>query len=457
MLTFMQSLFKKCKQPVPEPEYIIEHGIDKSHISVHAVKVINRLVDAGFSAYLVGGAVRDTILGLQPKDFDVATDAHPEQVKALFKNSLLIGRRFKLVHVRFGREIIEVATFRAGTLASGAKLDKQRIGRKGMLLRDNHYGKIHEDVWRRDFTINALYYDLQQDRVIDYCGGFADLAAKRIRVIGDPQVRYREDPVRMIRALRYAAKLDCTIDSEAAQHIHAEDAGFSEVSPDRVFVEIVKTFYSGFALRAYDTLDEYGFILVLFPQLSAIFSGTAKGYRFGQDLIRAALYHTDRRYRAGKPLSSAYIFVVFLWPLVQHQLYKSGKAPGSFMDKLRQAIATTLNSYAGPIALPKAIAETCETVWMLQYQLVYREEERISEVTTHSKFRMAYDFLHLRAQAGEDVYMLAMWWHDYSIADAEQQASMVTAYTEKTQRIRAKHSRERRDGKRPRRQRKQSS
>jgi poly(A) polymerase len=449
MLRFMQGLFSKCKQPVPEPEYITDHGIDQSHISIHAIKVINRLVDAGFSAYLVGGAVRDTLLGLHPKDFDVATDAHPEQVKALFNNSLLIGRRFKLVHVRFGREIIEVATFRSDSATT--KGDKHRIGRKGMLLRDNHYGKIHEDIWRRDFTVNALYYDLQRDCVLDYCGGFADLAAKRIRVIGDPQVRYREDPVRMIRALRYAAKLGFTLDHETAKHIQAQDAGFDEVSPDRVFVEIVKTFYGGFALQAYDKLDEYGFLSVLMPQVTAVLSGKAKGYRYGMDLIQAALYNTDKRYHSRKPLSTAYLFVVLLWPVVQHHLYKAGKAPGSFMDKLRQAIDATLSAHRGPVSLPKAIAETCEAIWLLQYQLVYREQERIVDVTTHPKFRMGYDFLLLRAQAGEDIYMLANWWHDYTQASEVQQAEMVTAYTEKTQRMRAKHGRDKRDNKRHRR------
>ena len=446
MFTFMQSLFSKCKQPIPEPEYITDHGIDASHISIHAIKVINRLVDAGFSAYLVGGAVRDTLLGLQPKDFDVATDAHPEQVKALFNNSILIGRRFKLVHVRFGREIIEVATFRAS--ATSNKADKHRIGRKGMLLRDNHYGKIHEDIWRRDFTVNALYYDLQRDCVLDYCGGYADLAAKRIRVIGDPQVRYTEDPVRMIRALRYAAKLDFSLDNETAKHIHAEHAGFTEVSPDRVFIEMVKTFYGGFALQAYDKLDEHGFLSVLLPQVTALLSGQAKGYRYGTDLIQAAFYNTDKRYHSRKPLSTAYLFVVLLWPVVQHHLYKTGKAPGNFMDKLRQAITTTLSARNGPIALPKAITETCETIWSLQYQLVYREQERIVDVVSNPKFRMAYDFLMLRAQAGEEVYMLANWWYDYTQADEEKQADMVTAYTEKTQRMRAKHGR---DNKRPRR------
>lgn len=446
MFTFMQSLFSKNKQPIPEPEYITEHGINKSHISVHAVKVINRLVDAGFSAYLVGGAVRDILLGLQPKDFDVATDAHPEQVKAIFDNSILIGRRFKLVHVRFGKEIIEVATFRASDVTS--KNNKHCIGKKGMLLRDNHYGKIHEDIWRRDFTVNALYYDLQRDCVLDYCGGFADLAAKHIRVIGDPEVRYMEDPVRMIRALRYAAKLGFTLDNETAKHIYAKHAGFDEVSPDRVFVEMVKTFYGGFALQAYDKLAEHGFLSILLPQVTAILQGKTKGYRYGVDLIQTALYNTDQRYHSRKPLSTAYLFVVLLWPLVQHHLYKMGKAPGNFMDKLRQAIAVTLSAHSGPIALPKAITETCEMIWSLQYQLVYREQERIVEVISHPKFRMAYDFLMLRAQAGEDVYMLANWWYDYTQASEEQQAEMVTVYTEKTQRMRAKHGR---DNKRPRR------
>ncbi|MBT4803417.1 MAG: polynucleotide adenylyltransferase PcnB [Legionellales bacterium] len=442
MIKCLRAWFKS-KDNTPEPKRFSDHEINPGLYSKNAVKVIKDLSSAGFKAYLVGGAVRDALVGISPKDFDVATDAHPEQVKKIFRNSILIGRRFKLVHVRFGREIIEVATFRSGDQGSCFGKEKRLFGKKGLLLRDNIYGAIDDDVWRRDFTINSLYYDAINNQVLDYTGGMDDLKAKRVKVIGDPVARYKEDPVRMIRAIRYAAKLDFKIEKKTDSAIRAHKDLFENVSPDRVFVEIIKTFYGGFALKAFDKLAEYDFINLLFPKVYKIMTGKLKGYNYTDMLISRALYNTDIRYKSKKPLSTAFIFVVFLWPVLQHNLYKLSKADGAFINKVKQAIKETLKNHDGPISIPKGIAETCEHVWLLQFKLMYREDGKIQDVLDNPKFRMAYDFLVLRAQAGEEVYNLASWWNDFIAADDEKKSNMILSYTERAKSMRAKHDKPR--------------
>ncbi|MEE3002876.1 MAG: polynucleotide adenylyltransferase PcnB [Pseudomonadota bacterium] len=446
MMKFLRKFVQKKDEntlPKVQPNIITESNIDTAKISRNAIKVIKGINNAGFKAYLVGGAIRDLLLGKQPKDFDIVTDAHPNQVKEIFKNSILIGRRFKLVHVRFGNDIIEVATFRSAVKNDKQKSEKFLFGKKGLILRDNVFGTIDDDVWRRDITINACYYDLATDSIIDYTGSMADIKSRQIRVIGDPETRYAEDPVRMLRALRYAAKLDFSLEKATSLAIHSQKNLFASVSPDRLFVEVMKTFYGGFALKAYDKLQEYNLFSLLFPQLAKVLSGELRGYKFTESLLLRALFNTDLRYNSGKSLSTSYIFIVFMWPILQHNLYGLSKKNLNFSAKVRQAIAETLEKQESPIAIPKNIIETCEDVWKLQFSMVYREESKINDTLNHPKFRMAYDFLLLRAQAGEEVYNLATWWHDFVESEDEAKANMILTYTEKTKNNRDRYAKPR--------------
>jgi poly(A) polymerase len=446
MIGFLQKIFSREEAPARfDPEIIQNKEINTTKISKHAITVIENINNSGFKAYLVGGAIRDLLLGMQPKDFDVVTDAHPEQVKGACRNSILIGRRFKLVHVRFGREIIEVATFRA---AAKSQSDRQLFGKKGLLIRDNIFGTIDDDVWRRDFTINALYYDISANTITDYTGGYEDLKQRKIKVIGNAVERYTEDPVRMLRAIRYAAKLDFAIESDTSTAIESCKALFTHVSPDRLFVEVMKTFYGGFAIKAYSKLQEYDFFSILFPKLQEVIDGRAKGYKFSEMLIERSLYNTDLRYNNDQSLSSSYLFVVFFWPVLQHNLYKLSKTSMSFGAKVNKAIELTLNSKDNPISLTKNVIDTCTEVWLLQFKLVYREESKINDSYEHPKFRMAYDFLLLRAQVGEEVYSLATWWHDFLAADEKVKSEMIYSYTEKTKNSRERNARGRNSNRR---------
>ncbi|HLT43454.1 MAG TPA: polynucleotide adenylyltransferase PcnB, partial [Luteimonas sp.] len=291
------------------------HNISRKDISPNAVRVLYRLRDAGFAACLVGGAVRDLLVGGKPKDFDIATDATPEEVKSLFRNCRLIGRRFRLAHVVFGREIIEVATFRANTDDGSGDRELHEGGR---LLRDNVYGTIEEDAVRRDFTANALYYAIEDFSVRDYVGGFEDVRNRVLKLIGDPEARYREDPVRMLRAVRLAAKLDFSIDPATAEPLPRLAPLLRESAPARLFEECLKMFLSGHAEASFLGLEKHGLLAALFPETAAALAANRSGAL--RRMLVEGLRGTDARVAAGEPVSPAFLFALLLWPAYCRQL-----------------------------------------------------------------------------------------------------------------------------------------
>lgn len=399
-----------------------DHVISRANVSEHALKVLYRLKSAQYQAYLVGGCVRDLLLGLHPKDFDVATDARPEQVKALFSNCRLIGRRFLLAHVLFGRDLIEVATFRgAGDAEENSTVVDADTGR---LLRDNVYGSMEEDAWRRDFTVNALYYNIQDFAIYDYVGGLEDLQQRVLRLIGEPQLRYREDPVRMLRAVRLAAKLDFTIEAASARGILELGHLLDDISSARLFDEFQKLFFAGHAVRTFEMLREYGLFGRLFPQTEAMIR------RQGEQGVAFALAHqamegTDARIAQAKPVTPAFLLAALLWPAVNEQqteLMAQGVPPH---DALNRAAAAVADRASERISIPKRYRLPMMEIWQLQSRLLQRRSRRSLQLLARPRFRAAYDFLLLRAQVGEVPQELAQWWTQIQTLDQEAQLAMI--------------------------------
>ncbi len=382
-----------------------EHSISRASISESALKVLYRLKDAGYQAHLVGGGVRDLLLGREPKDFDVATDATPEQVKAVFRSCRLIGRRFRLAHVRFGRDIIEVATFR-----SLRELDdpEDRVSADGMILADNTYGTIEEDAIRRDFTINALYYNIADFSLIDYAGGLRDLREGRIRLLGDPESRYREDPVRMLRAARFAAKLGFQIDPASEAPIYAIGNMLDNVPPARLYEEVLKLFLGGTAVGTFEKLRHYDLFECLFPHTEEALSH--EEHEFPLTLVLKGLENTDTRIAEGKPVTPAFLFAVLLWEPVRRlaeQRQSRGEAPHS---ALQEAASTVLERQIQRVSIPRRFSVPMREIWGLQSRFAQTKGKRPQRLATHPRFRAAYDFLLLRAAAGEAEPDLADWW-----------------------------------------------
>jgi poly(A) polymerase len=400
-----------------------EHSVSRRNISESALKVLNRLDRAGYKAYLVGGGVRDILLGLEPKDFDIATDAHPEQIRELFRNSRLIGRRFRLAHVRFGREVIEVATFRAG---HDGDEDGASIDDSGRILRDNVYGDIDEDVWRRDFTVNALYYNISDYSIVDYVGGVEDIRARRLRLIGDPEVRYREDPVRMLRAIRFASKLELQIDTATREAFDRYGHLLQEIAPARLFDESLKLFHSGHGLETLEALLQYGLFGYLFPLAEQSFEADPCAYK----LIGAAAGNTDERLAESKSVTPAFIFAAILWGAVRtrHDLLQADGLDES--EAFRVAAEEVIAEQVRRVAIPRRFTTIVREIWFLQPRLVRRTRKRAGKLLEHPRFRAAYDFLLLRAEAGEPVAELGQWWTDLQEADAAGRETMLAALTE---------------------------
>lgn len=399
-----------------------EHNISRRFISQAALKVLYRLDGAGYRACLVGGGVRDLLLGREPKDFDIATDAQPEQVRELFRNSRLIGRRFRLAHVRFGREIIEVATFRAPHEAADSAAQTSDEGR---ILRDNVYGSIDDDVWRRDFTINALYYDIHDFSVIDYADGVEDLKRGTLRLIGDPELRYREDPVRMLRAVRFAAKLGFTIESGTAHPLATMGHLLEEISPARLFDEMLKLFHGGAAVETYEMLRQYGLFAHLFPLAEAALAHQQGG--FPAILIQRALANTDQRINAGKSVTPAFLVAALLWDALDAERQRLEAANVPEHDALGLAADTVVSQQVARVAFPRRFTQMTREIWALQSRLLRRTPKRVEKLMDHPRFRAAYDFLVLRAEAGEPVQEDADWWTRYQEADDAERSAMCGA------------------------------
>lgn len=400
------------------------HNVSRRHIHDGALKVIARLRAGGFQAYLVGGSVRDLLLGGRPKDFDVATDATPEQIRELFRNSRIIGRRFKIVHVRFGPEIIEVTTFRGGH-DNEAALDKRHANRSedGMLLRDNVFGSIEEDAVRRDFTVNALYYTTEDFSVRDYTGGMADLEARVIRLIGNPETRFREDPVRMLRAVRFAAKLDFTIHADTLAPMERLAPLVAAVPPARLFDEMLKLFMAGHAERTYALLETYGLFTVLFPDTAAAFD--EPGGERQETLLRLALRNTDRRVAEEKPVTPAFLFAALLWPalLDERTRLEHGGMPGALA--IQQAASTVLERQQRITAIPRRFSLPAREIWELQWRLPSRQPRRIERLLEHPRLRAAYDFLLLREEVGEELDGAGAWWTRFLAAEEEERPQLL--------------------------------
>jgi poly(A) polymerase len=405
-----------------------QHSISRAHISPNALKVLYRLKEAGYQSFLVGGAVRDLLLGGTPKDFDVATNAHPQEVRSLFRNCRLIGRRFHLAHVRFGYEIVEVATFRAAhtTADEDNAIDEgghRVLDARGRILRDNLYGTIEEDIWRRDFTANALYYNIEDFSVWDYCGGFEDCQSGVLRLIGDPATRYREDPVRMLRAMRFAAKLNFRLHEDTAAPIRELAWMLDGVPPARLFDEVNKLFLAGTALRAFLLLEEFDLLDHLLPPLAdALASRDADMTR---RIVEIGLKGTDERVAAEKSVTPTFLFAVLLWPAIQQLCASRPAAPGSELQELQSACDIVVSRQQARVAIPKRFTLPLREVAGLQARLMRRDGRRALRVLDHPRFRAAYDFLLLRAAAGEVDPELADWWtHIQTVTPDERIAAV---------------------------------
>lgn len=405
-----------------------EHGIDRKLISSAALKTTQELQKSGFRAYVVGGAVRDLLLKRTPKDFDIATDATPEQVHRIFRRSRIIGRRFRLVHVMFGAETIEVSTFRGNHLATG---DAAHVSDSGRILRDNVFGSHEEDAVRRDFTANALYYDPQSEEVWDFHHGLPDLKAGMLRMIGDPDTRYREDPVRMLRAVRLSAKLGLKLHKATEEPIPRLADLLQDVPPSRVFDEMLKLFLSGHAMDSARALREHGLHHGLLPMLDVVLEQP-----LGESFVTLALQNTDERVLQDKPVSPAFLFASLLWHevLAAWQKYQAqGEKP---IPALVQAMQEVSNVQAEKLAITKRFSVNMMEIWSLQPRLEQRSGQRPYRLLEHPRFRAGYDFLLLRGQSGEVPMELPEWWDKFARANAEEREAMLLPNTEPKKRRR---------------------
>jgi poly(A) polymerase len=396
--------------------------IDTSLVSINALKVLKRLTESGFQAYLVGGSVRDLLLGKSPKDFDVSTDAHPEQVRELFRNSRMVGKRFRIVHVRFGREIVEVATFRASREAVDSNLETSD---GGMILSDNDYGTFEEDVFRRDFTINGLYYNADDNKVTDLVDGLTDLKNKVIRLIGEPTARYREDPVRMLRAMRFAAKLDFTFEPATGDPIRELGHLLQDVPAARLFEEFLKLFMSGQALSTHTLMEQYDIFQWLFPG-----SRNHKEPERSTRLTELALQSTDRRISEDLPVTPAFIIAAILWqPFIEEREAQEEKGLSS-VDATWEAGNRVLAAQQLLVSIPKRFSIPAREIWNLQFRLPIRNGKRAESLVSHKRFRAAYDFLLLREESGEPLEGLGAWWTQYQEKDGDGRQEMVQSLGE---------------------------
>ncbi|MFZ5723848.1 MAG: polynucleotide adenylyltransferase PcnB [Pseudomonadota bacterium] len=466
LVGFMRRVFRPKAAAAPKPELRViprdAHHVSRKDISPHALKVLYRLKDAGYEAYLVGGGVRDLLLGGHPKDFDVATDATPEQVRKVFNNCRIVGRRFRLAHVLFGRDVVEVATFRAGhetedpgdddhddmhdgqapdeTPADderpvGRRERRDRIrnersardtpgavhGSTGMILRDNVWGNVEQDAIRRDFTVNALYYNVVDFSIHDYVGGMRDLEKKKLRLIGDPETRYREDPVRMLRAARFAAKLHFTVDDATAAPIATLKPLLQHIPPARLFDESLKLLLAGYGRASWEWLERFGLDEILFPDVADTARRNANARRF----LLAALDNSDRRIADGKSVTPAFLFAALLWPEVcrrYNRLLTEGVAD---IPAMAQAGQQVLDEQCRILAIPRRFSTPAREIWEMQLRLPRRGGRRAEAMLANPRFRAAYDFLLLREAAGPlagepaDAFAekLGDWWHEYQQAD----------------------------------------
>lgn len=431
MLQRLKRLFgRKPSRPTEIPRKVpASRHIPHSAISGGAREVVAKLVAAGHQAFIVGGCIRDTLLGHPSKDFDVATSATPEEVKHLFRRARIVGRRFRIVHVHVGRELVEVTTFRAshGTSphanATPHSSEQARRSQRGMLLRDNVFGSLEEDAERRDFTINAIYYDPQRDELLDFVGGIEDIASRTLRIIGDPATRFREDPVRMLRAARFVAKLDFALDPATAAPLAKLHALLREIPPARLFDEVLKLLMTGRALATYEALSRYLLFQHLFPDTAAAIASDSRWDAF----VRQALINTDIRIKNDQRVTPAFLFAALLWPAVAASgAWTRGPGPQETLA-LQQAAADVLTREMRHIAIPRRFSAPAREIWELQPRLERRSGRRAWQLMEHPRFRAAYDFLLLREQSGEELGGLGAWWTRFQTAGEAEREQMAAA------------------------------
>ncbi|WP_237332962.1 polynucleotide adenylyltransferase PcnB [Zobellella iuensis] len=402
-----------------------QHGISRRQISDNALKVLYRLNKAGFEAYLVGGGVRDLLLGRQPKDFDIATNATPEQVKQLFSNCRLVGRRFRLAHVLFGRDVIEVATFRGHHHQVNTNKHVSAQSSEGMLLRDNVYGTIEEDAERRDFTVNALYYNIADFSVLGFAGGLKDLEARRLELIGDPETRYREDPVRMLRAVRFSAKLDLAISPRTEAPIQGLAPLLADIPPARLFEETLKLFLAGQGLETYRQMQHYGLFAPLFPETAEVMG--RGNNRYGR-FIELALANTDERIAQDLRVTPAFLYAALLWGPVEVRTQEFVNDGGlGYYDAFMLAADEVIGRQVKTVAVPRRFSTVVRDIWQLQERLPKRAGKRPHRLLEHPKFRAGYDFLLLRAELDPRLKELAEWWTDFQVANPVDQKRLSQA------------------------------
>jgi poly(A) polymerase len=410
---------KKSGNKKPKAHKVIPrsaHTVSRNDISKSALKVLYRLHKSGYQAFLVGGCVRDALLALHPKDFDVATNATPDEVRALFDNCRLIGRRFRLAHVRFGREIIETATFRA---AANHARDDVAHDDEGRIIRDNVYGSIEEDVWRRDFTCNALYYNIADFSIWDFTKGIDDVERRRLVMIGDPDTRLREDPVRMLRAVRFAAKLDFTIDPTVIESMHKHAELLSNVPAARLFDEFLKLFQAGFAEKTFDLLREHKLFAQMFPATDQELDADSAFMEF----VRAALRNTDRRVARGKSVTPMFLVGVFLWaPTIRLAAIRRSEEKISESQSLSLAAYELTSQQQRRIAIPKRFTIPMREMLALQPRFDVRRGKRGIKLLEHRRFRAAYDFMVLLSEVGQVDKEVADFWTQVQDQSAEQLA-----------------------------------
>ena len=401
-----------------------EHGLTRARISSAALRVCDTLSGHQFAACIVGGAVRDLLLGITPKDFDVATDARPEQIKPLFRRAFIIGRRFRLVHVMIGQDTVEVSTYRA---AHPVVADGQQAGvldEGGRLLRDNVFGNQEEDARRRDFTVNALFYDPAAEELIDYHGGLADLKKRMLRMIGDPETRYREDPVRMLRAVRLAGKLGLSIDPATRAPVRRLAELLEQVPPPRLFDEMLKLLLSGHASACLRQLRDEGLHKGVLPLLDVILDQP-----LGERFVTLALAQTDTRVQEGKSVSPAFLFAALLWHEVLAAWRARERRGEPSLPALELAMDEILDVQCEKLAITRRLTATMREVWAMQPRLEHRSGQRALHLVEAPRFRMGYDFLALRAASGEVPAELEAWWRAFQGGDAETRRAMLLPET----------------------------
>lgn len=408
---------------MPEPVTITKasHGISQKAINSHAIDIIKKLTQHGFESYIVGGGVRDLLLKQHPKDFDIVTSALPSQIKKIFHNCRIIGRRFRLAHVYSNSGTIEVATFRAAHDEAG---EKQHIHHQGIIMRDNIYGSLEQDAARRDFTINALYYDVKTETLKDFFDGFQDLKQGVIRVIGEPEKRYREDPIRILRAIRFAGKLDFKLEERSERGISKLISLLAYVPAARLYDEILKLFYQGCAEEIFLRLNQYHLFEKLFPIVKTCIP---EGQRQkAEKLLQLAFHNTDKRIKKNQSINQAFLFAVLLWvpTLVFWNQYRD-KNGLSNMEAFHQAAREVMLEQHKHIAIPRRNYLMMEAIWRLQYYLEAKKARQIYKIFNHHRFRAAYDLLMLRAGANDSLRAHAHFWTQFQNADEAQRNSMI--------------------------------